>query len=405
MIQIKETNPPLVQKRLVALEARMGATIPEPYRAFLMTHNGGRPKPDLVDIDDAPFEGADIQVFFGIGTTHETSEISWRLEAYRGCLENKLLPIACDSYGNIFTIPLTGEQRGSVYYFRWWHLGRPVDPPEPWLVAPDFQSFLDKIRDWTPEELAEFDNIEPQAYRAVDMTKTGRKLTDADITRIEETIGLHLPEPYRTYLTMFNGGFPNPNVVDIDGAPFTGTVLYELFSFDTADGVCDMLWYWESVADCKEKKWFPIGRDAGDDSEVPDNYFMLDLTAERYGQVYYFDAQEDPPHPYFVAKDFDALIDKLRYLTPEELGEPEPIEVSIRRDPPSDESSESALRRFSGSRPSDEAHANAAAGHDATPRGYVWHRHQDGETLQLVPKDVHKQTGDPQGYSIRWRPS
>jgi len=152
MIEVNETNPPITEENVMALEAKIGATIPEPYRAFLIAHNGGQPEPDIIDIDGAPFEGADIQTFFGLGTTHESSEISWNLEVRKGCLENKLLPIACDSGGNFFVIPLDGEERGRVYYF-----SVRDDPPEPWLVVPDFNSFLDKIRDWTSEELAEFD--------------------------------------------------------------------------------------------------------------------------------------------------------------------------------------------------------------------------------------------------------
>jgi len=157
MIEIRSKNPPLDEQHVVALEATMGATIPEPYRTFLLTYNGGSPTPDVIVIDGAPFKSTDIQVFYGIGTIHETSEISWSLEVRTGCLENKLLPIACDSGGNFFVIPLTDEERGSVYYFNVWSGGRPLDPPEPYLVAPDFQSFLDKIRDLTPEELADIE--------------------------------------------------------------------------------------------------------------------------------------------------------------------------------------------------------------------------------------------------------
>jgi hypothetical protein len=37
--------------------------------------------------------------------------------------------------------------------------------------------------------------------------------------------------------------------------------------------------------------------------------------------------------------------------------------------------------------------ANRAAGLTATPEGMVWHHHQDGNTMQLVPRDVHERTG------------
>jgi hypothetical protein len=46
-----------------------------------------------------------------------------------------------------------------------------------------------------------------------------------------------------------------------------------------------------------------------------------------------------------------------------------------------------------GSRPGDARAANKAAGLTKTPPGYVWHHHQDGTTMQLVPEPMHTLTG------------
>ncbi len=54
---------------------------------------------------------------------------------------------------------------------------------------------------------------------------------------------------------------------------------------------------------------------------------------------------------------------------------------------------------FTGSRGKDVKLANAAAGFDRTPEGYVWHHHQDGTTMQLVPRDIHRQTGHDGGFA------
>jgi hypothetical protein len=43
--------------------------------------------------------------------------------------------------------------------------------------------------------------------------------------------------------------------------------------------------------------------------------------------------------------------------------------------------------------------ANAAAGYDSTPDGYTWHHHQDRETMQLVPTDLHKNIPHSGGVS------
>ncbi|MBA3520104.1 MAG: HNH endonuclease [Rhizobiales bacterium] len=47
----------------------------------------------------------------------------------------------------------------------------------------------------------------------------------------------------------------------------------------------------------------------------------------------------------------------------------------------------------SGSRATDFARANKAAGLPSTPEGHTWHRHQDGQTIQLAPRDLHANTG------------
>lgn len=56
--------------------------------------------------------------------------------------------------------------------------------------------------------------------------------------------------------------------------------------------------------------------------------------------------------------------------------------------------------KFTGSRPRDFRAANKAGGYKSTPEGYTWHHHQDGTTMQLVPKDIHRQTGHTGGFSL-----
>ena len=43
--------------------------------------------------------------------------------------------------------------------------------------------------------------------------------------------------------------------------------------------------------------------------------------------------------------------------------------------------------------PADVGAANRAAGLSETPEGMVWHHHQDGYTMQLVPEFAHSGTG------------
>jgi RHS repeat-associated protein len=54
--------------------------------------------------------------------------------------------------------------------------------------------------------------------------------------------------------------------------------------------------------------------------------------------------------------------------------------------------------KCSGNRKTDNRRANAKAGYKSTPDDHVWHHHQDGETMQLVPKDIHGKTGHNGGF-------
>ncbi|WP_082363531.1 HNH endonuclease [Chondromyces crocatus] len=56
---------------------------------------------------------------------------------------------------------------------------------------------------------------------------------------------------------------------------------------------------------------------------------------------------------------------------------------------------------LSGSRSTDFARANTAAGVTETPAGYTWHHHQDRGLMQLVETNVHKYTGHSGGFSTR----
>ncbi len=233
----------------------------------------------------------------------------------------------------------------------------------------------------------------------VKITTTNQATSIDAIMRVEESLGRPLPAPYRAFLLNYNGGTPLPDTIDIKDASFKTTDVQVLHGVDDDIASCDLLSSWETLEGCKENQILPIAHDSFGHT------FGLVLDDEDYGHVYYFDSRETPPKPYFVAKNFGEFLSQLRDYTPEELAEID----ELAKESSSTESEGIQLVdvafTFTGSRPVDAGLANAAAEYETTPRGYVWHRHQDGETLQLVPKDVHKQTGDPAGVSLRWRSS
>jgi hypothetical protein len=48
----------------------------------------------------------------------------------------------------------------------------------------------------------------------------------------------------------------------------------------------------------------------------------------------------------------------------------------------------------------DEQAANREAGLGGTPKGWTWHHHQNGTTMQLIPRSIHAKTGHTGGFSL-----
>ena len=56
--------------------------------------------------------------------------------------------------------------------------------------------------------------------------------------------------------------------------------------------------------------------------------------------------------------------------------------------------------KVTGIRYKDDALANAASGYTKTPKGYTWHHHHDGKTMQLIPSDIHKAVSHTGGAAV-----
>src|SRR5947207_8728809 len=144
MIKMSNRGPQIDTGHIAEVEATVGSELPTSYKTFLLKENGGIPTPDTIDIERAPDSPTDVQVFFGIGRGVESSDLSWNIDLMsKRCPDHRLLPVACDSGGNLFCLDLFREFTGGVMY---------CDLSGPHIVfyevAPNFESFLGKIRDW-----------------------------------------------------------------------------------------------------------------------------------------------------------------------------------------------------------------------------------------------------------------
>jgi hypothetical protein len=89
--------------------------LPDDYRAFLLRTNGGRPTPDVIDIEGLAGSPTDIQVFLTLGGAIESATLDWAADHLWEHLPEAHLPIAYDSLGGLFTLD-TATVTGTVRF-------------------------------------------------------------------------------------------------------------------------------------------------------------------------------------------------------------------------------------------------------------------------------------------------
>src|SRR5215207_8917795 len=103
---IERPGPTVTQADISRLELRLGASFPNSYRKFLMDFNGGIPTPDTIDVPGHPESPTDVHVLFSIDRPFESTDIEWNWRVYTERLHDQWVPIASDSFGNVFALTL-----------------------------------------------------------------------------------------------------------------------------------------------------------------------------------------------------------------------------------------------------------------------------------------------------------
>ena len=153
---------PASDEQIAALEAHIGFSLPEDYKAFARQHNGGRPEPDAFDfINEFEDQEEDIVFCFfplrdidcGEMTDITMEDLAdWPIhcawddlqndyrEIYEQDPEQQVLPIGTDGSSNYIAILLEGDGAGSIVFFE--HEMARISP-----LAPDFDAFLEQLHE------------------------------------------------------------------------------------------------------------------------------------------------------------------------------------------------------------------------------------------------------------------
>ncbi len=186
------------------------------------------------------------------------------------------------------------------------------------------------------------------------MRNPGRQLSETDIEDVEAQLGFKLPPNYRAFLKKYNGGRPEPALFPIEGMDKNPEGdIQVFFGGDREIESSNLVWNAEASSGRMPANLLPIACNGCG------GLICLSLWGDDAGSVLFWDYYNEQlgPNPgyeniYRIADSFEAFLESLHLDA-----------------------------------------ANEAAGFDETPEGYTWHCHQDGETMQLVPRDIHYLTG------------
>lgn len=139
MIPMTETFGVATPSELDALELRLGVSLPQQYREFLLAQNGGRP--DLPDFDVPNWGESIANTFYGVGIGG-SYDVEEAIDALDDVIPiDRVIPIGDDPGGNQICIGIRGEYFGKIYF--WVHDEMDEDEVRPLIeIAPSFEAFV-----------------------------------------------------------------------------------------------------------------------------------------------------------------------------------------------------------------------------------------------------------------------
>lgn len=145
----EETFPAAPASRLEELERRLGARLPEPYRAYLGSQDGGALE---------GYNNHGIEVILGIGEVPTWSSLWHLLDKESDLLPTGFIPVGSDAGGGLFLLAVAGLDRGSV-----WHQSSETDVDAAGVIGPvsrqlladpwdDFLSSIEPLEPWSTDD-------------------------------------------------------------------------------------------------------------------------------------------------------------------------------------------------------------------------------------------------------------
>jgi len=151
--------------------------------------------------------------------------------------------------------------------------------------------------------------------KKVKIVKSVSPLTVKDITNVENQLGISFPSDYRNFLLEFNGGKPTPNAFPLHNNPMDTHALLEWFYCISKGNPYDILRNMQIMKGRIPKNLITIGEDPGG------NLICMSVDGDRTGNIFFWDHEGESDQEssesnlYYVAENFDALLESLEDLS------------------------------------------------------------------------------------------
>jgi cell wall assembly regulator SMI1 len=147
-IKIVKSNEKVAAKAIENFEATIGKTLPNDYKTFLLTFNGGEPEDNEFSVPKAK-TGSNVRVFYGLTDKHGEGDLFHEHEVLIERVPAGILPIGGDSCGNCICLSLRSDTFGQVFF--WDHEleadeGKPATFSNLFLVGDSFDNFLARLK-------------------------------------------------------------------------------------------------------------------------------------------------------------------------------------------------------------------------------------------------------------------
>ena len=159
---LRDTGPALSVAEIEALERRLGASLPEDYRRFLLECNGGTPTRAAFGVDDGDDDDEFWVDYFyriddhlaGPAADAPPGTLAFWREALRAYLPPEAIPVACVARDSFWLLFVSGPRSGEVHLVDWDEVDEGGDEPSPddlepamHLVARSFGEAFGKLNE------------------------------------------------------------------------------------------------------------------------------------------------------------------------------------------------------------------------------------------------------------------